>query len=227
MFWKRKRDTVESCADALYHALCKAVMQDGRIHVEDLISAAAAIVGEASIAAAGDFDPRRHQMVPGTRAFSTKVNVLICDDKTLAEAPGDSIVGTLRDKLLKCGFAQSDFPVLKDVFEYFAAHVGKGEEWGRVPLSTPKENRPFMMPLRVAYETRAIVDANLAPLGEEPKPRLHATALTLAKVLCETRQAIDPRIATRLAIETVNGMAKTAPMTAAAMAQVKEKPKDA
>lgn len=59
MFWKRKEKTpVETCADALYAALKSAVTQGGRIRVEDLISASAAVVGEAAIAEAGDLDPR-------------------------------------------------------------------------------------------------------------------------------------------------------------------------
>ena len=56
MSWKSKPTPIEACAHALYEALTKALTQNGRIHVEDLISAAAAIVGEASIEAAGDFN---------------------------------------------------------------------------------------------------------------------------------------------------------------------------
>jgi len=95
MFWKRK-DPVEACADALYASLKQAVTQGGRIRVEDLISAAAAIVGEAAIAKAGDYDPRKHDHPPGARVFSTKINQLICDDKSFHEAPPNSIVGDLR-----------------------------------------------------------------------------------------------------------------------------------
>jgi hypothetical protein len=66
MFWKRKqKEPVETCSDALYAALKGAVTQKGRTRVEDLISAAAAIVGEAAIAGAGDLDPRRHDHAPG------------------------------------------------------------------------------------------------------------------------------------------------------------------
>lgn len=96
MFWKRK-DPLETCADVLYAALKSAVTQGGRIRVEELISAAAAIVGEAAIVKAGDFDPRRHDHPPGARVFSTKINQLICDDKSFQEAPVESIVGDLRE----------------------------------------------------------------------------------------------------------------------------------
>lgn len=226
MFWKRKqKDPVETCSDALYTALKGAVTQEGRIRVEDLISAAAAVVGEAAIAAAGDLDPRRHDHPPGLRVFSTNVNRLISDDKSLDEAPPESIVGVLREKLSGCGFTRTDFPVLNDVFEYFAANIGKKEDWGKVPLSIPQQHFPFLLPLRVTYETRAIVDKSLAPVGGDSSQRLRATTLALAKALCETRDILSRIVATTLAIETVNGMAKTAPMTDAAMASIIEKEK--
>ncbi len=229
MFWKRKpSDPIEACADMLYSALKGAVTQGGRIHVEDLISAAAAIVGEAAIAMAGDFDPRRHEHAPGTRVFSTKINQLICDDKSFQEAPTDSIIGDLRERLVSCGFSQSDFPKLEGVFKHFAENIGKKEEWGMVPLSIAQQHYPFAQPLRIAYETRAIVDSSLSPLGDENGNRLRATTAVLARALCETRDGLNRVIATTLAIETVNGMAKTAPMTDAAMAKVMEavKPKN-
>jgi hypothetical protein len=39
----------------------------------------------------------------------------------------------------------------------------------------------------------------------------------LAQALCETRDILNRTIATTLAIETINGMAKTAPLTDAAI----------
>jgi|SRR5579859_600766 len=226
MFWKRRqKDPVETCADALYTALKGVVTRERRIRVEDLISASGAVVGEAAIAEAGDLDPRRHNLVPGSRVFSTNVNRILCDDKSFDEAPPDSIVGTLREKLMDCGFTRADFPVLSEVFKYFAANIGKKEDWGKVPLSVPQRHHPFLLPLRVTYETRTIVDQSLGSIGPDPLKRLRATTLTLAKALCETRDILSRTIATTLAIETVNGMAKTAPMTDAAMATIAAKEK--
>jgi PQQ-like domain len=223
MFWKRKqKDPIETSADALYAALKTTITQGGRIRVEDLISAAAAIVGEAAITRAADFDPRRHEYPPGARVFSTKINTLICDDESLQEAPSDSIIGDLRDRLYGCGFALSDFPNLEDVFSHFAANIGKKEDWGRVPLSIEQQHRPFAQPLRIAYESRSIVDSSLAPLGDDPARRLRAATAVLARALCETRDVLARNAATTLAIETINGMAKTAPMTDAMMTKLRE-----
>ncbi len=131
MFWKQKSSPVESCGSALYEALARALTQNDRIRVEDLISAAGAITGEAIIGAAGDFNPRVHDYPPGSRVLSTKVNGLFCGDKDFDEAPVDSVIGILSDKLTKGGFAKADFPVLKDIFTYFVANIGKAEEWGK------------------------------------------------------------------------------------------------
>jgi len=60
------------------------------------------------------------------------------------------------------------------------------------------------------------------PLGDNVGNRLRATTAVLARALCETRDALTRIVATTLAIETVNGMAKTAPMTAVAMAKMLE-----
>ncbi|MES1196044.1 MAG: hypothetical protein ABUL58_03780, partial [Steroidobacter sp.] len=177
---------------------------------------------EAIIAAGGDFDPRQHAYPPGSRVFSTSANRLICDDKEFEEASPESVVGILRIKLNAAGFVKADFPVLKDVFQYFASNIGKSEEWGKVPLSIATDHHPFLIPLRVTYETRATVDKCLAPLGDDRVQRLRAVTLTLVRVLRETENVLSHRIATTLALETVNGMAKTAPMTDAAMAKINE-----
>jgi hypothetical protein len=77
MFWKSKPTPIETCAQALYEALTKALTQNGRIHVEDLISAAAAIVGEACIETAGDFNPPRAitSLLPADECFLQRLTI--------------------------------------------------------------------------------------------------------------------------------------------------------
>jgi hypothetical protein len=76
--------------------------------------------------------------------------------------------------------------------------------------------------LRVNYETRSIVDRVFQPLPN-PRERLTAAVLTLSKVLIAVQQVIDKKVALLLALQTVNGMAKTAPMTDEAMLAIKSK----
>jgi hypothetical protein len=221
----KQEPLVAACAHQLYEAIAKALSQSHGIRVEDLISACAAIVGETMIEAAGNFNPRSHNFTPGSRVLSDTVNALFCGDQDLANAPTDSVAGILFAKLKACGFAAADFPVLKDVFTQLVANTGKPAEWGRVPLSIPQVNYPYILPLRVTYETRSMIDNLFEPLGQNSRDRLHATVLTLAEALCVTRDVLSRRIATALAFETVNGMAKTAPMTDEAMANLQAEQK--
>jgi hypothetical protein len=222
MFWKRKpnrSDPVETCGRSLYQALVEGLKVDGRVRAEDLITTAASIVGESCITASGNFNPRKHEFVPGSRVFSDKVNELFSGDMpdaTIDTVPAESVVCTLRDRLIAGGYAKSDFPSLKMIFEHFAANIGKKEDWGKVPLAVPEQNQPFVLPLRVAYETRTLVDRMFASLSSAEE-RLRSSVVALAAALVAVRQVIDNKVAILLALQLVNGMAKTAPMTDEAM----------
>jgi len=222
VFWKKEAPpltTVERCARALFQALADGLKKNGRIRAEDMITAAASITAESCIGVAGDYNPRKHNLVPGSRVFSTKVNELFSGDsrdESIDSPPAGSIVGMLRDKLLASGYDRSDFPSLKKIFQYFAASAGKPSTWGSVAVSIPQGNAPSILPLRVAYETRPTVDRIFQPLTN-PQERLHASVLALAEALIAVREVIDRKIALLLALQIVNGMAKTAPMTDDAM----------
>jgi hypothetical protein len=101
------------------------------------------------------------------------------------------------------------------------ANIGKKSDWGKVPLAVPEENQPSILPLQVVYETRAIVDRILQPLAN-PKEKLRAAVLALAESLEAVQGVIDKKIALLLALQMVNGMSKTAPMTDEAMQSVRK-----
>ena len=133
MFWNKSApatSTVENCADGLFRFLANGLRKDGRIRAEDMISVAASITGEICIEAAGNFNPRKHDLVPGSRVFSDRVNELFCGDKPddIGAVPSQSIVGILRDRLLLSGYVLSDFPELKLIFEHFAGSIGKSSD---------------------------------------------------------------------------------------------------
>jgi hypothetical protein len=125
VFWSKKSNPIETCANALYAAVKGAVTQGGRIRVEDLISAAGAILGEAAIARVGEFNPREHDFIPGQGVFSDRMNALMCGEKSLDQAPAESVFGDLRNRLVECGFSASDLPHLEAVFAHFAGNFGK------------------------------------------------------------------------------------------------------
>ena len=199
---------------------------DGRIHVEDAISAAATMVAERCIDAAGDFPLREHEFTPGSPVFSTRANELICGDVSeegVSQIPADSIVGMLRARLDRSMYSDAEFPNLPDVFRQFAARIGGPVEWGRVPLSVPENHFPFIRPLQISYETRTRVDDILAPVRHDKARCLRIATESLAEILTEVASAIDHMLALTLAVETINCMAKTAPMTERAMRQAQQK----
>ncbi len=198
---------------------------DGRIHVEDAISAAATIVAERCIDAAGDFPLRDHELTPGSRVFSTRANELISGDVSeggVSHIPADSIVGVLRLRLDRCVYSDAEFPHLTEVFSQFSARVGDPADWGRVPLSVHQDHFPIIFPLQIAYDTRAGVDDILSPVRDDKARCLRIAIESLAEILTEVASVIDHKLALTLAVETINGMAKTAPMTERAMRQVQQ-----
>jgi hypothetical protein len=220
----------EAADSALRQKLVELVLgilrdQNGRIRVEDAISAAATIVGERCIDAAGDFALRDHELVPGSRVFSTRVNELICGDVLdgdVNQVPKNSIVGVLRSRLDPRVYTDADFPALSEVFKQYAARVGNPADWGKVPLSVGEDHLPFVPPLRVGYETRDRVDEILRAVREDRARCLRIATESLGEILTMVESAIDHRLALTLAIETVNGMSKTAPMTLKAMQQAQQ-----
>ena len=191
---------------------------EGRIRVEDLLTAAAAVCGEACIAAAGEFDPEDHQFTPGSAVLSDRINGILCDDASDWGAAGESVFGIIHRGALGRGYEQAQFPRLADVFRgYVASLAGGGEDaverWGFVALSVPEPHWPQIAPLRLAYElrrpARAILRGKRIP--ERAWPGVCAGALV--RELASVRPAIDPAIAIRIVLETTNGMAKMAPMT--------------
>lgn len=71
-----------------------------------------------------------------------------------------------------------------------------------------------MQPLREAFELRPAVRRVLADGRIERREWPFACAAAVVIELAKVRQAIDSGIAIRIVLETINGMAKTAPMTA-------------
>jgi len=192
--------------------------QDGRIRVEDLLSAAAAVCGESCIVAAGEFDPATHSFVPGSPVLSDRVNGILVNDAQDWDGAGTSVFGIIRSAILSHGYASDDFPPIADPIRRFveslgSAGEGPGSGWGFIALSVPEANRPRVQPLRAAFELRAPVRKVLQDHGVARADWPSTCAAALVIELTRVRQAIEPGVAVRIVLETVNGMAKTAPMT--------------
>lgn len=186
----------------------------GRVDSKEALAAMGAVVGERCLAAAGEIPVRTHDLEPGQRAFSDKINVLLTGDQTteLAAIRADSVFGTIRDQLAGTRY-QNHFPLLQDIFRGFAGGISK-HEWGKVPLSAPAKYQPERLPLRVAFDTRQNIDAALQPISSDMARSLHVCTLAMTMMLQDENLAgqLEPAIALTLTFETINGMAKTVPM---------------
>ncbi|HWA64085.1 MAG TPA: hypothetical protein VG939_22140 [Caulobacteraceae bacterium] len=186
----------------------------GRIRVEDLLSAAAAVAGERCIAAAGEFDPEAHDFAPGSAVFSERINAMLCNEARDWTDPAlaTSVFGIVRGGALARGYAPTSFPGLEDVFRTLAGGIGAAG-FGRVPLTVPEDNTPRPPPLRSAYELRGAVKALMERYAVPPADQPLLCAIALSFILGHVKDAVDHGVALRLVFETLNGMAKTAPMT--------------
>jgi hypothetical protein len=207
---------VQAAAEALSALLeARVADADGRIRAEDLLTAGAAVCGEACIAAAGEFDPESHTFAPGSAVLSDRINELLVANAGDWSKTGDSVFGFIHAGAVACGYDQADFPELADIFRVYVSLLGGGEadRWGFVGLSVPQANWPHVPPLRSAYELRAAVREILARYGV-PRPAWPAAcAGALVSELGAVRGSVDPGVALRIVLETTNGMAKLAPMT--------------
>ena len=198
-----------------------------RIRAEDAICGAAAIVAERCIDAAGDYPLRDHTLPPGRRVFSDRANQILCGDTTdggFEGIPPESVFGWLKAGVNPAVYTKDQFPDVAAVFRTYAAGVGKAEDWGKAPLSVPEENHPRILPLRFAYETRAQVDAILQPVAKDQTRCLRIATGAPADLLNKVAGILAPNIALCLVLETVNGMAKTAPMTEKALRAAQNDP---
>lgn len=201
----------------------QSLRDDVGVRVEDAVSGSATIVGERCIDLAGEYPLRDHEFVPGSRVFSDRVNEILCGcgAKDGWDAlPGDSVFGLLRDGLDGQAYPPHLFPPLTELIAGYASRIGEESDWGRVPLSVPEDHHPLVLPLEFGFVSRDRVDRILRKLNGDKRACLTIATSTLVEILNSVAEAIDPAIALTLALETANGMAKTAPLTRAALESV-------
>lgn len=222
----RQPAAVQRPTEAIRDAALRRVQtRDGRVRVEDYLTALAAATGEAVVVDAGIFDIEAPPpgMTPGSPIFGDPLNVVLSGDKaSLAEATPDSVVGILRDQLVPETVAAGDFPSIDEVYRHVAASVGKAP-WGEVTVSVPDDNHPTLPPLRLAFELRDTVAA-AEHAAKLPSGQRHVLcALALALGLAQVNTAIDPAIGVRLALEVTFGVAKLTPVPKTALSDAAKK----
>jgi hypothetical protein len=206
---------VHTAAEAIANAALARVTDPpgtNKVRVEDYLTALAAVTGESAIVAAG-IDIEALDITPGAALFGDRINQTLSGDTAdLAHVPEDTIIGILVAQLVPDTFSLADFGSLEDLYRSVAANVSTSE-WGNVHLTVGKDHEPTIPPLRLAFELRPSVDAACSVAGIPSAQRYRPCALALAGALVQVKDAIDVKLALRLALEVVFGMAKMAPMS--------------
>jgi hypothetical protein len=201
--------TMAEAEAAVRDAAIAMVQNDKGVRVEDYLATLAAVTGEGALAAAG-FDVAGHGLTPGSGLFFEPVNARLTGDPLVDPVPATSVYGIV-------AAGATDPPAPTELYEHVARSVGAAE-WGQVSLTVTEDNRPWILPIRAAYDLRAtVIGIEVAhDLAVGQRHVLTATALRAA--LDQVAGAIDPVIGVRIALEVTFGMAKMAPMSDAAFA---------
>ena len=209
----------EKLTKKLVNYVYKSIQTDKGVRVEDAICVMSTIVAERCIEVANEFSINEHEFEPGSAVFSEKINEILVGPVAVEnwnELPQESVFATIKRKI-NSHFNDSSFPVLTGIFESYAKNVGE-TEWGNLSLTIPDDNKPFFLPLQTGYETRKFVDQNINLENDEKTLKIVIDAI--ARVLIETKMALEPKVALTLTFEIINGMAKTATMTDKRMAEL-------
>lgn len=194
---------------------------DGRVRVEDYLTVLAAATGEAALAASG-FDVEHHNLTPGSPLSHGPVASRLGLDPADGVGSGSgttpagtvwSILSGLRERVV----APSAFPSPDELRRGLGSAEGT-PGWGEVPLTVGADHAPSQPPLRRAFEVRPAVLDTERSFNAPVTDRHVVTASALAAAIEQTKDAIDPQVAVRLALEVVLGTTRMAPMTAARFA---------
>jgi hypothetical protein len=219
-------NAISELVPAVYH-VAHALTKANRS--EDVITAAAAYVGECVMRQAGDFDFDRHTWNPGKPILSQKVTQLLSGDRgNWRDIPETSVFGFLRSLLIKHPthpYPPDCFPDIGQLYRRYVAVRQNGvskSDWGKAPLSVPENHYPSegMLAIRAAFEMRKIVDEKWGDENLSAEVLSTLAKLSMMTVLIQVRQYIAPDIAILAAFETINAMAKTAPFLAKHMQEL-------
>lgn len=209
----------EKLTKKLVNYVYNSIQTDKGVRVEDALCVMSTIVAERCIELANEFSINQHEFEPGSAVFSEKINEILVGPVAVEnwnELPQESVFATIKKKI-NSHFDDSSFPALTGIFENYAKNIGE-TEWGKLSLSIPDDNKPFFLPLQAGYETRKFVDKNINLENNEKTLKIVIDAI--ARVLIETKMALEPKVALTLTFEIINGMAKTATMTDKKMAEL-------
>jgi hypothetical protein len=218
------KPTDEKLTKKLVEFVYNSIQTKKGVRVEDAICLISTIVAERCIKVTNEFSIDEHDFEPGSAVFSEKINKLLVGQIAVEnwnDLPKECVFSRIKSKI-DSHFDNRFFPSLTKIFENYAENIGKAE-WGNLNLPIPDDNKPFLLPLQVGYETRKFIDKNINL--ENNEKTLQIALNVLGEILIETKMALDSSIALVMTFEIINGMSKTATMTDKKMAEVQSREK--
>lgn len=210
---------IEPMVLAVRDAALQLVQDERGVRVEDYVTVLAAAAGEATLVDADLFDIEANDLTPGAGVFGDAINVVLTGDGSEAGGiPTTSTVGVLVDQLVPDVVALAAFDGIEARYAQVAAAAGS-LPWGEVAVSVPDDHRPWVLPLRVAFELRPVVVAASEAAAVSGWSRHEVVAAALASAIAQAAEALDPTTSVGLALDVTFGMAKVVPMSRAAFDQ--------
>lgn len=184
----------------LTRLLVKTYESDRGVHAETVIGAAAALAGDFALRAAEPDPPATGYIV------SERAGALLFGTDPLGTT---GLCGVIRQGAVKAGAAESEIPELEDI----TARIKEAMEGGPYPpLSAPEEHHPQEWSPNACPRLRGAADEICRSHGLTGKGAATALVVACAFLINETRHVLPPEIGARIALETMIGVARMAPV---------------
>ena len=195
-------DTTMRAGIELTRLLVRSYKSERGVHAETAIGATAAL--------AGDFALRAVERNPPASGFVTseKVSALLFGTDPLGTT---GLCGVIRQGAVKAGAAETAIPELEDI----TARIKEAIEGGGLypPLSVPEEHYPQEWSPNACPRLRAAAAEICQSHGLNGPKSATALVIACAFLINETREVLPPEIGARIALETMIGVARMAPVT--------------
>ncbi len=194
-------DTTMRAGVELTRLLVRSFKSDRGVHAETVIGAAGAL--------AGDFALRAMERNPKASGFinSKKVSQLLFGTDPLGTT---GLCGVIRQGAVKAGAAETAIPELEEI----TARIKEAMDGGPFPpLSVPIEHYPQEWSPNACPRLRAAAAEICQAHGLNPAKSATALVIACAFLINETRKVLPPEIGARIALETMIGVARMAPVT--------------
>jgi hypothetical protein len=180
--------------------------QDAKgIHVNTLISTAAAITGEAILRAVTDADSLYRDR---GAIFS-----LGAEDVLFGSREG-SVMSYIGFTAVEAGLPADSMPDIYKIMQHTSNKMGNAGPTDIPALTVPMDQRPHFWALGGATHARPQLVAIYAKHRLEPLEAVLANTLLLCRFLHGTRGVLKPEFAFRLAMETLAGAIRMHPISA-------------